>query len=110
MCANWLIVSLYQIDATVHVLKVQAIYAALASDPKLDLLGTFSVDDVNVDAICIRKTIYIPAPFAGIFLERKLTPLDAWSRLHGAIINTRATVYCRPIIDWLQVKITRKSG
>ena len=56
------------------------------------------------------KNLYLHAPFVGIFLERDLTPVEAWSSLHGAIVDAMATFDCCPIIYWLQVAFTRKSG
>ena len=58
-------VSLNQIRATFHILMVQAIDAALDSNPELDLLGQFAADAADVNAIQVRKTIYLPAPFLG---------------------------------------------
>ena len=109
VCTNWLTSRLHQIGATVHVLRAQVIDAALASDLKLDLMGPFTMDDADMDAIHFRNTIYLPAPFLGIFLERDLTPFKVLSRLRGSIFNAGATVYCQHIIDWLQVALAGKS-
>ena len=46
----------------------------------------------------------------GIFLERDLTPVEAWSFLYGVIVFVGATVDYLPIIDWLRFALTRKSG
>ena len=50
-------VSLQHIGASIYAPMAQEIDAALAANPKLDLLGMFYLDDVDVDSICIRKTI-----------------------------------------------------
>ena len=63
-----------------------------------------------MEAIHVRKTIYLPAPFVGILLEHYLTPVEAWSRLCGAIVNTGSTVDCNPITNWLRVALTMRSG
>ena len=73
-CANWQTASLNQIRATVHVCVDLAIDAELAADPDIDLLGPFTSTDVDVEPLRVRKTIYLPAPFFGIFLEQDLTP------------------------------------
>ena len=56
------------------------------------------------------KNLYLHAPFVGIFSERDLTPVEAWSSLHGVIVDAMATLDCCPILYWLWVTITRKSG
>ena len=71
-----------------------AIDAAMDDDPNLDILGSFAADDADVDAIRVRKTIYLPFPLVGIFLERDLTPVEAWSHLRGTIVCAGATVDC----------------
>ena len=47
---------------------VEAIGAALAGDPRVELLGLFTTYYSIIDSICIRKTIYLHAPYVGIFL------------------------------------------
>ena len=60
---------------------------AMVADSDTDLLGPFSSTDVKVKPLRVRKTGYLPAPFSGIFLERDLTPVEAWNRLYGTIID-----------------------
>ena len=56
------------------------------------------------------KKIYLPAPFVGLFLEQNLTPVKAWTHLHGDIVDGGQEVDYRPIIDWLRVALTKKVG
>ena len=65
MCANWLTARLHHIIATVHLPTLQSIDSTLVADPEIDLLGLFAADDADMDAICVRKTIYLPTPFMG---------------------------------------------
>ena len=102
--------SLHHIGATIHVPASQTIDAVLATNTKLDLLGPFAADNIDVDAIHISNTIYLTSPFLGIFLERNLTPVKAWSCLRDAIVDARAAVGCRPIIYWFRVTLTSNSG
>ena len=60
--------SFCHIGTMVHALKSQLIDATLAANSKLDLLGLFTADDADVEAIRVRKTIYLSAHFVGIFL------------------------------------------
>ena len=59
----------------------QAIDNALSANPELDLLGLSTKDNADIESIRVRKTIYLPAPYVGVFLERDLTPDKVWSRL-----------------------------
>ena len=36
--------------------------------------------------------------------------MEAWTRLHGAIVDGGLEVDCRPIIDWICVALTLKTG
>ena len=76
MCANWLVASLCQIVTAIHFPTLQDKDAVLASEPELDLLGLFAVDNADAKAIQVHKTIYVPAPFMGILLDRDLTPVE----------------------------------
>ena len=73
-CENWLPDSLHQIGAALYALTAKAIESALASSPKLDQLGPVTYEDSGIDFMKYRKTIYLSAPYLGIFLEHNLTP------------------------------------
>ena len=75
------------------------IATALTDDPDTNLLGPFSSMDANVEPLRICKTVYQTAPFFGIFLERDLTPVEAWTRPCDAIVNRGLEVDCHPIIN-----------
>ena len=77
-CANWLSINLHQIGASLYVPATQSIDAALATNPDMDLLGLFTKEEADVEYICVRKTIYLPAPYLRIFLECNLTPAEVW--------------------------------
>ena len=66
MCANWLTSILHHIGTAVHVSTAQAINFALA----IKLLGPFASGNSDMESIRICKTIYLPSPFVGIFLEQ----------------------------------------
>ena len=53
--------------------------------------------------------MYVPAPYVGLFLSGDLTPVEAWQRLRGAIVNAAAKYACRPMVDWLRAAL-RRSG
>ena len=43
---------------------------ALAVNSKVELLGPFTAKDAGVDYLRLRKTIYLPSPYVGMFLKR----------------------------------------
>ena len=45
-----------------------------------------------------------------MFLKKYLMPAKAWIILRVAIVDAGVDVDCRPIVDWLQVALTRKGG
>ena len=103
---NWPLASFHQIVSTVYVPKDLAIDTALADDPDADLMGPFTSTDANVKPLCVCKTINLPVPIVRIFLKWDLTPVEAWTRLHGAIVDGGLKTYCCPIIDWIRVSLT----
>ena len=82
----------------------------MATNPEIDLLGPFTAYDTDMNSIHVRKTIYLPAPFMGILLERNLTPVEVWSFLRDTIVNAGATVDCQCVIEWIRITLTSKSA
>ena len=76
----------------------------------MDLLGLFTTTDTDMEASRILRTIYLPAPFVGLFLERNLTHMEAWTYLCSAIVDAGQEVDFWMILDWLQVASTKKVG
>ena len=76
-CANSSPESLHKIGFTIDVPLDLATNNALATDLDTDLLGTFSATDVKMEPLRICNTVYLPAPFVRIFLERESTPVEA---------------------------------
>ena len=70
-----------------HVLADLTMDAALSQDPDSDLLGAFNVADADMEPLYTRKTIYLSAPFVGIFLDRYIVPAEAWTRFRSAIVD-----------------------
>ena len=89
----------------IHVPRAAAIDTSLTGDPKLTLLGPYRAGDAGVETIRCRKTAYVPTPYVGLMLGANLTPIEAWHRLRGAIINAAAEEACRPLIDCLRAAL-----
>ena len=67
-----------------------AIYISFAGDLNVTLLGPYDAGDAGVKIMCCRKTVYVPAPYAGLLLSVDLYPVEYWNRLCGAIVDTAA--------------------
>ena len=83
---------------------------ALGADLSTKLLGQFSSTDAKMEPLWVRKTVSLPAPFIGIFLNRDLTTVEAWNRLCSSIVDGGLEVNFRPTIDWPRVSLTLKIG
>ena len=84
-----------------------AIDTSLSGDAKIMLLGPYGAGDAGVEIIRCCKKVYFPAPYVGLLLCADLTPVEAWNRLCGAIVNAAAKAACRPLIDWIRAAIVR---
>ena len=84
--------------------------SALSSNPDTDLLGPFTSTDANVEPLCIRTTFYLPTLFVGILVEWDFMAMDSWTHLCNVIVDGDIEVDCLPIIEWLYVTLTMKTG
>ena len=90
-----------------HVPSAAAIDPLLAGDPNLTLLGPYGAGNAGVETIRCHNTVYVPAPYVSLLLGEDLTPIEAWHRLLGAIVDAAAEEACRPLIDWLLAALVR---
>ena len=81
ICTDCLTLSLHHIGATLYVPTSEAMESDLDTDPEVNILGSFIAEDVSVDYVFVRKKIYLPEPYVGMFFKHNLTPVEAWSRL-----------------------------
>ena len=89
----------------VYMTSAAAIDTSLAGDSNITLLGTYGAGDAGVKIIRCRKTVYVPAPYLGLLLSAYLSPVAAWNRLRGEIVDAAAEAAYRPIIVWLRAAI-----
>ena len=73
----------------------------------MKMLGPYAAGDAGVKIIRCRKTVYVPTLYVGLLLSSDLTPVEAWQRLRGAIVDAAAEYACQPIVDWLQATLVR---
>ena len=95
----------FHLAPAVLVPSAAAIDASIAGDPDLKLLGPYEAGDMGVESIRCRKTVYVPAPYVGLLLGSDLTPIEAWHRVRGSIVDAAAEDACRHIIDWLRAAL-----
>ena len=91
----------------VYMPSAAAIDTSLSGNPNVTLLGPYGAGDAGVEIICCCKTVYVPAPYVGLFLSADLSPVESWNRLCGAIIDAAAEAASRPIVNWLRAVIVR---
>ena len=96
-----------QLAPAVYVPSTVAIDTSLSGDANITLLGPYSAGDAGIEIIRCRKTVYVPAPYVGLLLCADLTPVEAWNRICGAIVNAASETACRPLINWLHASIFR---
>ena len=80
-CGKFPTASLHHIGSAIYLPTVESIDAAFVADPGAKLLGAFTVEDDRVNAIHIRKKIYLPVPCVGMFLDRDISPAEECKRL-----------------------------
>ena len=93
--------------SAVYIPRAASIDTSLAGYPNVTLLGTYGTVDAGDENIRCCKTVYVPAPYVGLLLSKDLSPVEAWNRLCGEIVDAGAEATCRPIIDWLRAAIVR---
>ena len=70
-----------------YVPSAAAINTSLSYIANLTLLGPYRAGNVGVEIIRCRKTLYFSTLYVGLLLGADLTPVEAWNRLRGAIID-----------------------
>ena len=87
-----------------------AIDTSLTEDSNLTLLGTYGMGDAGVEIIRCCKTVYVLPHTSYRLLCADLSPVEAWNRLRGAIIDAAEEDACRPLIDWIHAVIIRSGS
>ena len=82
---------------TVYVSITAAIDTSLTGDYNSTLLGTYGAGVAVVEIIRCYKTFYVLTLYLGLLLSADLSPVEAWNRLRGAIVDTADEAACWPI-------------
>jgi hypothetical protein len=105
---EWPVTAFHQVAASVRVPQREVLGQLLAAGPELELLGPFGNEDAGTDVIRVRQAMLVPFRYVRLFLQRPLTPREAWVQVAGAIHNDGTQIDCEPLLDWLRVAITRQ--
>ena len=110
---NWSNDHFHLVPVQIRAPTADTIDAAIAGmDPAapVEYLGPYADGDAGTDVIRVRRSVYVPSKYVHILLETPLTPIMAWERLRGAIVNDGAAADCAPIITWLRAALTHGVG
>ena len=69
-----------------YVPTVAAMDELLAQDPNLTFVGPFTAADEGVEAVNVRRALWIPNRYVIMALDEGLTPRQAWEQIRGAIV------------------------
>ena len=72
---------------TIYMPSAIAIDTSLYGDANITLLGPYVARDAGVEIICCRKTVYVPATYVSLLLFSDQTPVEAWNRIWGYIVD-----------------------
>ena len=81
-----------------------------AANPQTERLGPFNNSDAGTVSARVRHAIFIPAPYVGMFVNRNLSPKEAWSQLRSRIVANNKAIECDPLITWLQAALTQTAN
>ena len=73
----------------------------------VSIAATLGTSTAGFEIIRYRKSVYVPSPYVDLLLGSDLTPIEAWQRVRGAIVNAAAEDACQPIVDWLRSALVR---
>lgn len=82
----------------------------LGVDTNVQMLGPFAEGDTGTEKVRVQNTVYLPPMLVSVMLDEEMTLQMAWYRLAGAIHNEGKLVECKPVVDWLNVALTRQSN
>ena len=98
-CVNWHPTRLYHIGAVIYTPTAATINAVIIVDQNAYLFINLSEDDTGVDILQVQKIIYPLEHYVGILISGHLMKIEAWTCLHGAIVNTGLEADCRLLIN-----------
>jgi hypothetical protein len=82
----------------------------LAANPQATLLGPYPAGTNDVDPIITRQLVVVPNCYVRPFLTTGLAPVQAYTLLHGMIMQDGNGVACAPLLDWLRTTLTHRAA
>lgn len=107
---RWPDQAFYQVNALIRVPNAATIAQAFAENPDTEMLGPYAEADQGTELARVRQCMLVPFRYVRLLLETPLTPRQAWERLAGAIFTDGNEVACLPLLQWLQVALTRQNA
>jgi hypothetical protein len=106
---EWPVTAFHQVGMSIRVPQRELIDQMLAAEPEITLLGPFGNDDAGTEVVRVRQAmLVVPFRYVRLFLQRPLTPREAWVQVAGAIYNDGTQEACVALLDWIRVALTRQ--
>ena len=104
--------TLFTLQPPAQVYIPERIQREIANTPDLSQL-TYKISEDTSDelvAVTTRRGMWIPNPYAALFLEGGLLPVEVWNRIYGEILRRDHIASCSPLIPFLQYQLMGTSG
>ena len=82
----------------------------LEAHPDEIAVGPYIAGTADVDPITTRPAILVPNKYAAPFLTAGMTPKAAYQTLFGMVQQAGDGIACEPLLDWLRVTLTQRTG
>ena len=107
---NWRTAYFNIVGNSIQIPTAQTIDDAFAANPLTERLGPFTNADAGTVTARVRHTIFLPSPYISLFLDRELTPKEAWLQLRARIVADNKSIECAPLLTWLQAVLTQTAN
>jgi hypothetical protein len=82
----------------------------MTADPAAQCFGPFAAGDPDVVPITTRQLIIVPNRYVTPFMHVGMKPQQAYQVLSALIAQDNQNIACEPLLDWLQVTLTKQGG
>ena len=86
------------------------LHQAFNADHLAQSVGPFLAGTPDVDPVISRKIMVVPNRYAAPFLTTGMAPRQAYLSLEGMIQQEHQEIACAPLLDWLRLTLTTRSG
>ena len=98
---------LFEVQDDVVVYTPNRIQREIGNNPDASTIVTVANDEnlPDMEVLSTRRGMWIPNQYASLCLEDSLNPVEAWTRLYGAVLQDGASQSCKPLIDFLRIQL-----